>query len=107
MRCEPTRTSLGPDEIDEYAFVVVPQVGQVVGEVGEVVAGADLSCSCRCNEDRGQHAAQALTDIPEVKRSNLRIARISGVWPQVKLLPIFRNGVSGNSWRRAQNACSI
>ena len=31
-----TRASLGPDEIEEYAFVVVPQIRQVVGEVGEV-----------------------------------------------------------------------
>src|SRR5262245_16499765 len=28
-----TRASLGPDDIDEYAFVVVFQVGQFVGEV--------------------------------------------------------------------------
>src|SRR5262245_19112027 len=33
---------LGHDEIEEYASVVVSQVGQVVGEVGEVLAGADL-----------------------------------------------------------------
>jgi hypothetical protein len=38
----PTRASLGPDEIEEYPFVVVLQVGQVVGEVGEVVADASL-----------------------------------------------------------------
>lgn len=29
------------DDIEEHAFVVVPQVGQVVGEVGEVEARAD------------------------------------------------------------------
>ena len=36
------RASLGPDEINEYSFVVVLQVGQIVGEVGEVVANAYL-----------------------------------------------------------------
>ena len=34
--------SLTTDDIEEYASVVVPQVGEVVGEVGKVVADADL-----------------------------------------------------------------
>ncbi len=36
------RASHGRDEIKKYAFVVVLQIGQVVGEVGEVVADASL-----------------------------------------------------------------
>src|SRR5216117_781844 len=64
-------SSLGHDEIDEYAFVVVPQVGQVVGEVGEVVADADLHVLADVTIDRGQRAAAALTDIPEVEHSRL------------------------------------
>src|SRR5512146_2277350 len=63
--------SLGPDEIDEYAFVVVPQVRQVVGEVGEVVAGADLQVLADVTIDRGQRAAAALTDIGEAEHSHL------------------------------------
>src|SRR3989442_10184435 len=61
--------SLGPDEIEEYAFVVVPQVGQVVGEVGEVVADADLQVLAEVTIDRAQRTTPALTDIPEVERS--------------------------------------
>jgi hypothetical protein len=55
-----TRASLGPDEIDEYAFVVVLQVGQFVGEVGEVVADASLQVLADVMVDRGQGAAAAL-----------------------------------------------
>src|SRR5436309_15446082 len=66
-----TLASPGPDEIDEYAFVVVPQVGQVVGEVGEVVADADLQVLADVMIDRDQRAAAALTDIREVQRSHL------------------------------------
>ncbi len=40
---ESTRASHGPDEIHEYAFVIVLQISQVVGEVGEVdIAGFQL-----------------------------------------------------------------
>ena len=52
-----TRVSLGPDEIYEYASVVVPQVGQFVGEVGEVVADASLQVLGDVMVDRGQDAA--------------------------------------------------
>src|SRR5436309_6429928 len=65
-----TLASPGPDEIDEYAFVVVPQVGQVVGEVGEVVADADLQVLADVTIDRGQRATATLTDIREVERSH-------------------------------------
>ncbi len=57
------RASHGPDEIDEYAFVVVLQIGQVVGEVGEVVADASLQVLANVMIDRGQRAAAALTYI--------------------------------------------
>ncbi len=57
------RVSHGPDEIDEYAFVVVLQVGQLVGEVGEVVAHASLQVLANVTIDRGQRAAAALTYI--------------------------------------------
>jgi len=60
---EATRASHSPDEIDEYAFVVVLQIGQVVGEVGEVVADASLQVLANVMVDRGQRAATALTYI--------------------------------------------
>src|SRR6266568_8635700 len=63
--------SLGPDEIEEYAPVVVLQVGQVVGEVGKVVADASLQVLANMTIDCSQRAAAALTDIREVKRSHL------------------------------------
>src|SRR6476660_6083345 len=69
---EATRASHGPDEIDEYAFVVVLQIGQVVGEVGEVVADASLQVLANMTIDRGQRAAAPLTYIRQVKRSHLR-----------------------------------
>src|SRR5204863_10204870 len=69
-----TRASHSPDEIDEYAFVVVLQIGQVVGEVGEVVADAGLQVLANVMINRGQRAAAALTYIREVKRSHLRQA---------------------------------
>src|SRR5438445_240333 len=71
---EVTRASHSPDEIDEYAFVVVLQVRQVVGEVGEVVADASLQVLANVMIDRGQRAATSLTYIREVKRSHLRQA---------------------------------
>src|SRR6266516_707465 len=70
-RCEPGAASLGPDEIDEYALVVVLQVGQVVGEVGEVVADASLQVLADLTIDCRQRASAALTNICEVKRSHL------------------------------------
>ena len=51
--------------------MVVPQVGQVVGEVGEVVADADLQVVADATIDPGQRAAAALTDIREVEHSHL------------------------------------
>src|SRR5438046_10057748 len=67
-----TRASHSPDEIDEYAFVVVLQIGQVVGEVGEVVADAGLQVLANMTIDRGQCAAAPLIYIRQVKRSYLR-----------------------------------
>src|SRR5229473_8722643 len=58
-----TRASHSPDEIEKYAFVVVLQVGQLVGEVGEVVAHASLQVLANMTIDRGQRAAAALTYI--------------------------------------------
>src|SRR6266436_6173728 len=68
------RPSHSPDEIDEYAFVVVLQIGQVVGEVGEVVADAGLQVLANMTIDRGQCAAAPLIYIRQVKRSYLRQA---------------------------------
>src|SRR5260370_33556188 len=62
------------DEINEYAFVVVLQVRQVVGEVGEVLADASLQVLANMTIDRGQRAAAPLTYIGQVKRSHLRQA---------------------------------
>jgi hypothetical protein len=61
--CKATRPSDSPDEIDEYAFVVVLQVGQFVGEVGEVVADAGLQVLANMTIDRGQRSAAPLTYI--------------------------------------------
>jgi hypothetical protein len=55
-----TRVSHGPDEIHEYAFVVVLQIDQVVGEAGEVVADASLQVLSDMTIDRGQRAAAVL-----------------------------------------------
>src|SRR6266478_3406574 len=71
---EATRASHGPDEIEKYAFVVVLQIGQVVGEVGEVVADASLQVLANVMINCGQRAATSLTYIREVKRSHLRQA---------------------------------
>src|SRR6266436_845308 len=72
LHSEATRASHTPDEIDEDAFVVVLQVGQLVGEVGEVVAHASLQVLANMTIDRGQRTAAALIYIRQVKRSNLR-----------------------------------
>src|SRR6478735_2704667 len=69
-RCD-TRASLGPDQINEYASVVVLQVGQLVGEVGEVVAHAGLQVLADVMVDRGQDAAASLIDIREAKLPDL------------------------------------
>src|SRR4029077_4363069 len=66
-----TQASLGPDQINEYASVVVLQVGQLVGEVGEVVAHASLQVFADVMIDRGQDAAAVLIDIREAKLSDL------------------------------------
>src|SRR5688572_22246531 len=59
------------DKVEEHAFVVVPQVGQVIGEVAEVVARADLQVLAEVAIDRGQRAGAALIDIREVEHSSL------------------------------------
>ena len=60
LRSEAARVSHGPDNIHEYAFVVVLQIGQVVGEAGEVVADASLQILSDMTIDRGQRAAAVL-----------------------------------------------
>ena len=55
-----TRKSHRPDEVQEYASVIVLQIGQVVGEVGEVIANADLQVLSNMTIKRGQHAAAVL-----------------------------------------------
>src|SRR5258708_10792721 len=69
--CEAARVSLDQDEIKKYTSVVVLQIGQVVGEVGEVVADASLQILANAMIDRGQHAEAALTCSRELKRSHL------------------------------------
>ena len=54
------RASLGPDQINEYASVVVPQVGQLVGKAGKVVTHASLQVLADVMIDGGQDAAAAL-----------------------------------------------
>src|SRR5215468_8253682 len=66
-----TRALLGPDQINEYASVVVLQIGQLVREVGEVVADASLQVLADVTIDRGQDAAAVLIDIREAKLSHL------------------------------------
>src|ERR1051326_7627722 len=66
-----TRASLGANEVNEYTSVVVPQVGELVGKVGEVVAHAGLQVLADVMVDRGQDAAAALIDIGEAKLSDL------------------------------------
>ena len=61
LRRKAARGSHSPDDIEEYAFVVVLQVGQLVGEVGEVVAHASLQVVANVMIDRRQRAAAALT----------------------------------------------
>src|SRR4030095_4805427 len=51
------------DEVDEGALVVVVEVGQVVGEVGEVVAGAHLEVLAEVVVDGAQRAGLPLTDV--------------------------------------------
>ena len=54
------RVSHGPDEIQEYAFVIVFQIGQVVGEAGEVVADANLKGLADATINCGQRSAAVL-----------------------------------------------
>src|SRR6478672_3067019 len=65
-----TPALLGPDQINEYASVVIFQVGQLVREVGEVVAHAGLQVLGDVMVDRGQDATTALIDIREAKLSD-------------------------------------
>jgi len=51
--------------------VVVLQVGQVIGEVGEVVTGADFQVLAEITIDRCQRAAAPLSDIGELEQSHL------------------------------------
>lgn len=60
---EAARASLGRDDVKEYPFVVVPQVGQIVGEIGEIVADAGLHVLAEAMINRSQHAAAGLMEI--------------------------------------------
>jgi hypothetical protein len=62
-RIEGTRASLGRDDVKEYAFVVVLQVVQIVGEIGEIVADAGLHVLAEAMINRSQHAAAGLMEI--------------------------------------------
>src|SRR5678815_4895459 len=75
--------SFGSDEINEYAFVVVPQVGQVVREVGKVVAGANLQVLADVTIYCSQHASAALTHISKAKHS-----RFSDAFPALTEPPV-------------------
>src|SRR5262249_35292992 len=66
----PGGRSLGPDEVEEHAMVVVLQVGQVVGKVSEVVADPGLQILADVIINRCQRAAAALIDIRELKHSH-------------------------------------
>src|SRR5215831_14069731 len=68
------QASFSPDEIDEYAPVLILQIGQVVREVGEVIADANLQVLANVMIDGSQHAAAPLITFREVKRSHLREA---------------------------------
>jgi hypothetical protein len=63
MPSEATRASLGRDDVKEYAFVVVLQVVQIVGEIGEIVADAGLHVLAEAMINRSQHAAAGLIEI--------------------------------------------
>jgi hypothetical protein len=62
-KIEGTRASLGRDDVKEYAFVVVLQVVQIVGEIGEIVADAGLHVLAEAMINRSQHAAAGLMEI--------------------------------------------
>ena len=105
---KPARASLSTDEIEEHAFVVVLQVGQVVGEVGEVVAGADLHVVADVAIDRGQGSAAPLTDIREIEHSHFsqpipaleqppvhaNHRELRGVVEELRLRPLARNALA-------------
>src|SRR6187399_2200254 len=60
--------------IEEHASVVVPEVRQIVGEVREVIADADLQVLPDIAIDRGQRAAALLTDIGQAEHSRFNHA---------------------------------
>src|SRR6185312_4924924 len=66
-----TRALLGPDQINEYASVVVLQVGKLVGEVGEIIAHACLQVFADVVVNRGQDAAAVLINIRQTKLPDL------------------------------------
>ncbi len=66
-----TRALLGPNQINEYASVVVLQVGKLVGEVGEIIAHACLQVFADVVVNRGQDAAAVLINIRQTKLPDL------------------------------------
>ena len=61
LRRKATLGSHTPDDIEKYAFVVVLQIGQVVGKVCKVVADANLEVLADMTIDCCQRASAALT----------------------------------------------
>ena len=61
LRRKATLGSHSPDDIEKYAFVVVLQIGQVVGKVCKVVADANLQVLADMTIDCCQRATAALT----------------------------------------------
>src|SRR5215471_6779842 len=71
IEATPPPASLSPNQIEKYAFVVVSKVRQVVGEVREVVANADLQVLADVTIDRSQRTTATLTDIRQGQHSRL------------------------------------
>ena len=55
-----TGVSHRPDDVQEYAFVIVLQIGEVVGEAGEVIANAGFEVLSNMTINRGQRATAVL-----------------------------------------------
>src|SRR6185369_9001644 len=58
-----------PYNIDEHAPMPITQVGQVVGEIAEVVAGADLDVVTQMPVEPHQHAAPPIVGIGQVQQA--------------------------------------
>src|SRR5215831_4652020 len=65
------KTLLRSDKIEEYAFVVVLQIGQIVRKVSEVVADSDLQILADAPINRRERTATALIHFREIEGSHL------------------------------------